>query len=74
MNDKTVDQITQIVASDFRCFGGGKYTPNNPLSIAMADKPPMFAGGVDVREVVRTVLKNAERIQRGKRRKARAAK
>lgn len=74
MNEKTVDQITQIIANDFRCFGGGKINPYNPLSISLADKPPMFAGGVDVREVVRTVLKNAERIQRGKDKEARAAK
>jgi len=56
MNDETIKEITRRTAAQFRSFGGGKTSQWNPIAIALADKPPQFAAGVDIEEVVRFVL------------------
>lgn len=48
--------ITAIIASEFRCFGGGRTSNYNPIANALADKAPSFAMGVDVQEVVDRVV------------------
>ncbi len=60
MTDKKVKELTAKVRQNFRCFGGGLYNPNNPISAALADKPAQFAAGVDVEEVVRFILKHSK--------------
>lgn len=60
INDSKIDKIVSEVADSFRCFGGGKANEFNPISIALAEKPPMFAAGVDVRSVVEFVLREAK--------------
>lgn len=54
---ENTDDLIALVAANFRSFGGGKLTRDNPLSHALQDGPPVFAAGVDVREVVEFVLK-----------------
>jgi len=51
--------------ANFRSFGMGQ-TSNNPIAMAMQDKPPQFAAGVDVREVVDHIVNNIEVIEAGK--------
>ena len=48
--------ITAIIASEFRCFGGGRTSNFNPLVNAMTDHAPSFALGVDVQDVVNRVV------------------
>lgn len=55
--------ITNDVARQFRCFGGGRITPGNPLSAALADGPAQFAAGVDVADVVAFVLSTYIQLQ-----------
>lgn len=62
MKIKKTDQIVNHVAKHFRCFGAGTESNlGNPLSAAMKDKPPCFALGVDVQEVVEFVLKESRK-------------
>lgn len=63
MNTKeAVYQIVADVAQNFCCFGGGNVSQGNPISIALADKSPMFAAGVDVGEVVRFILAQTSKL------------
>lgn len=55
----SIDEITKEVAKSFSCFGKGSNPQSNPLSVALERKPPTFALGVDVREVVLFVLERA---------------
>lgn len=50
------DQITEILRKEFPSFGGGLCNTNNPISIAMSERPSMFAAGVDIQEVVDRVI------------------
>lgn len=50
------DYITQQVAKRFKSFGGGKGSDYNFLADALKDNAPMFAAGVDVKDVVDYVL------------------
>ena len=50
------DTLVSELAKTFPSFGGGKVNDSNPLSIWMKDKPPMFAAGVDIEQVVRFIL------------------
>lgn len=59
ITDTVVNDIVDKCRKNFRSFGGGVYTPGNPLSVALADTRPSFAGGVDIEEVVRYVLDQA---------------
>jgi len=57
MNESLKDFIVRYVAANTRTFGGGKKSSwGNPMAAALEDKPPMFAAGVDVREVVELVF------------------
>ncbi len=49
---KFTKDIVKSIGISFRTFGGGIETPGNPISMAIADKPLMFAAGVDVEDVV----------------------
>lgn len=57
MSEET-DRTTKLVAENFSTFGGGKANEWNPVSIALAKQPVMFAAGVDVKSVVKFVLDN----------------
>ncbi len=53
----TVQEIVAEVAETFPSFGQGSVaTYNNPIATALAERPPMFAMGVDIEQVVRFVL------------------
>lgn len=58
-----VRRITVAVNEQFPSFGGGrsKGTSFNPIAAALKDKPPVFAAGVDIEEVVRFVLEEAKK-------------
>ncbi len=51
-----IPSIVAQVAAAYPSFGGGKVTMGNPISAALKDKPPVFAAGVDINQVVRFVL------------------
>lgn len=56
-SEQTRRELVEKIAQKFRCFGGGKKSSwENPISKALENKPPQFAMGVDVREVVDFVL------------------
>jgi hypothetical protein len=64
--DAEVARLTQLVASRFRCFGGGSVRDDsNPISIWTKDDPASFAAGVKVAEVVAFVLENQQGGARG---------
>tara|TARA_R110000822_G_scaffold110654_3_gene240904 strand:+ start:10685 stop:10912 length:228 start_codon:yes stop_codon:yes gene_type:complete len=56
MKIETKKDIVEVIASEFRGFGGGKSSEFNPLSSALSDSPPVFALGVSVEDVVKRVL------------------
>lgn len=56
-----IDRITQIIAHNFRSFGGGQKSNWNPVVNALKDKPLQFAAGVDIKDVVTAVLKESRR-------------
>lgn len=58
---KKVDKITQIIGRKFRSFGGGQTGFNNPLAMALQNQPLQFAAGVDIKSVVKEVLKEAKK-------------
>lgn len=58
---KKVDRITQIIGRKFRSFGGGQTGFNNPTAMALKDKPLQFAAGVDIKSVVKEVLREAKK-------------
>lgn len=56
-DEKKRQQIVGKVVKRFHCFGSGSSpTMGNPIAEAMVGRPPQFAAGVDVREVVNYVL------------------
>lgn len=55
--------LTDKVGANFRCFGGGYYNPDNPISIALAENPLRFAAGVDVAEVIEFILKENKKLK-----------
>ncbi len=55
-NKEVVARITQMAADSFRSFGGGKACPGSMMGDALKHKPPIFALGVDISEVVTMVL------------------
>jgi hypothetical protein len=66
-NPVKVDKIVGHVVRNFSCFGGGKKSVwGNPLTEILSAKPPSFALGVDVEQVVRFVLKEAKKQTRVK--------
>lgn len=60
MNDEEVTEIVNAIVKNFRCFGGGQGTAGNPIAHALKDRPPVFAAGVDVEDVVRFVIQQVE--------------
>jgi hypothetical protein len=58
---KDVAAIVAAVGKAFSTFGGGRYTPGNPVSLALANQPLTFAAGVPVAEVVTFVIAQLER-------------
>jgi hypothetical protein len=60
MNDADIKQLVALTSKAFNTFGRGSTSEFNPLTHYLADKPPMFAMGVDVEQVVRFVLRAAE--------------
>ncbi len=55
-DDPLVDEIVIAIGKHFRTFGGENVNKDNPISIAMKDRPSAFAAGVDVRSVVQFVV------------------
>jgi hypothetical protein len=64
MKRKEIDQLVSTITQKFSCFGGGKASNFNPIANALTDKPPMFAAGVDVENVVRFILKESKKLKR----------
>ena len=54
-----VERIVARLAGQFETFGGGRKVIGNPIAEALAKKPPVFALGVPVQEVVERVLELA---------------
>ena len=61
--DEMVKRITVAVNERFPSFGGGRKRgiEFNPIAAALKDKQPQFAAGVDIEEVVRFVLSEANK-------------
>jgi len=53
------DDLIQLVTANFRSFGGGQGSSNNPIAIALQDSAPQFAAGVDIEDVVNFILDSA---------------
>ncbi len=68
-----VDEITKTIGRQFRSFGGGQGSFNNPMAAALKDEALQFAAGVDIKSVVGEVL-NEDRKKRRKRKAAIAKK
>lgn len=62
---RRIDKITQIIGRKFRSFGGGQTSNWNPIINALKDNPLQFAAGVDIKSVVKAVLK-ADKAQKKK--------
>lgn len=60
-HDEIVKEITAKVSQNFRCFGGARPTDGNPIAATMEGRPPSFAAGVDIAQVVSFVLTEAAR-------------
>ncbi len=50
--EDAVDALVTAVTRHFRSFGGGRDSDMNPMAHALKDCAPMFAAGVDIRDVV----------------------
>jgi len=48
--------IADIIAAEFRTFGGGRVVMGNPISHALKDTPASFGAGVSVKDVVDRVI------------------
>ena len=60
MNEEIIAEIVRDITSHFKTFGGGKYIPGNPISVALQGEPPQFARGVNVEEVVQFIVSKME--------------
>lgn len=65
-----VQKIVRLTAKKFPSFGGGKTAVGNPISFILKDRPPEFAAGVDIEQVVRFVLAKRNDIESVRRKKA----
>jgi hypothetical protein len=65
MSERDRRLLTASATASFRSFGMGQITPGNPLSHALQDRPPQFAAGVDVREVVDHIVNNIAATEAG---------
>ena len=57
-----IDKITQIIGKKFRSFGGGQKSNWNPVVNALKNEQLQFAAGVDIKSVVKAVLKAAKSL------------
>ena len=55
-----ISVITNLVTAKFRSFGGSQGSTTNPIAAALCENPPMFAAGVDIKDVVRFVAEQLE--------------
>lgn len=63
MRGKDRAALIRYVAERTETLGGGKKsTWGNPLAVAMEDKPPVFALGVDVGEVIDLVVQGMNEL------------
>ena len=60
---KKIDKITQVIGQKFRSFGGGQTGFNNPLAMALKDEPLQVAACVDIKSVVKVVLRENRKLQ-----------
>lgn len=60
MNEEKIQKIIKSVSLQFRTFGAGQETVGNPIANALKDRPPQFAVGVSVEDVVRFVLSQVD--------------
>ena len=65
MAEHIANQLTESTWLAFPSFGGGRTSDYNPLVNAMKDKPPSFAAGVDIREVVLHIMSHLGRMSAG---------
>ena len=61
---ETPQDITALVAANFRSFGGGRGSDYNPIAAALKDTPASFAAGVDIQEVVDFILEAAKSLKK----------
>ena len=61
---RKVDKITQYIGRNFRSFGGGQKCFNNPIAETLKNQPLQFALGVDIKSVVKAVLKENKKLQK----------
>lgn len=59
---RKIDKITQIIGLKFRSFGGGQKSNWNPMVNALKDDPLQFAAGVDIKSVVKAVLRENRKL------------
>lgn len=55
MDSELKNQIIRSLTRKFRTFGGGQTSEFNPLVNALSDKPPSFAAGTDIGQVVEEI-------------------
>lgn len=61
------ERIAAQIVQEFRCFGAGSNADrSNPIVHALAERPPVFALGVDVLSVVERVLQLSKQKRRAK--------
>jgi hypothetical protein len=49
-------KIVPVIAAEFNSLGTGGSSDGNPIAAALAERPPMFALGVDIEQVVTRVI------------------
>jgi hypothetical protein len=54
------EKIAEKIAQEFRCFGGNQGRTDNPVAHALDKGPLVFAGGVNVLDVVRFVIREID--------------
>jgi hypothetical protein len=60
MNEHDRQRLTSWVSNNFHSFGGGQTSDWNPIVNATTNKPPMFAAGVDICEVVDFIVNSID--------------
>ena len=58
----TVEQLARKIQEKYRTFGGGKLIPGNPIAHALKDASPQFAAGVDIEDVITTIIEEYDKI------------
>jgi hypothetical protein len=64
-----IQKIVRLVARRYPSFGNGKIVEGNQLSVELADQSPVFAGGVDIEEVVRFILSRRNAVNYARKKK-----